>query len=104
MNISYYFKNLTDAEKDAVSSHFEGKKLPRLQKLLQRIPQEDRSLDVTVEKSVTSHRFIITFRLHVPKDEVYISDEHHELQEAIDLSFDIFLNKVRNIHDIKTDH
>lgn len=101
--INFMFKHLDDAEKEGFYSHFEKKKT-KIEKMLQRIPEENRNFEVKVEKFEHKHHFTVVMRLHAPKDDVYVSEDDHDLMVACDKAVDTMQRRLRDIHEKKSKH
>lgn len=94
MNISYSFKNLSPAEKANCQNYFETK-LPKLQNIVDRLYSEAK-LEVRSEKFVKKSAYNVALSIK-SSPTIFVSEDDHTLNEAIDLALDKLINRLRKI-------
>jgi ribosome-associated translation inhibitor RaiA len=96
MQIDYFFKNLTPAEKKWCEEYVETK-IPQLEKLIHRHFEEAASLRIKAEKFNTKSAYKITFDLKLPKQSFLVSEDDHTIAEAIDLAKDKLIAQLKKL-------
>ncbi len=94
MQIDYFFKNLTPAEKKWCEDYV-GTKIPQLEKLIHRHFRDAASLRVKAEKFNTKSAYEVTFDLKLPKKNFLVSEDDHTIFEAIDLAKDKLIAQLK---------
>lgn len=98
MKVIYSFKNLSAAEKAFCQNYFDTK-LPRVEKTIDRHYPEA-SLDLRAEKFVKKAAYNVALTLPgSPK--IFVSEDDHTLNEAIDLAMDKLVERLRKLQDAR---
>ena len=96
MHTNFSFKNLTVAEKAFVQAYFStNAKLGKVQGIVNRL-NADETLEVRVEKFVKKSAYKVSLILGKPMN-LFVSEDDHTLQEAIDLAKDKLLERLKKV-------
>ena len=96
MNTNFSFKNLTPSEKALVENYFsKDAKLGKIQAIVNCL-NADETLEVRVEKFVKKSAYKVSLILQRPLL-LMVSEDDHTLPEAIDLSRDKLLERLKKI-------
>ncbi|MDP3244765.1 MAG: HPF/RaiA family ribosome-associated protein [bacterium] len=98
MNVVYSFKNLSVSEKAFCQNYFDGK-LPRVQKIIDRQYPEI-CLDLRAEKFVKKAAYNVALTL-MGSPKIFVSEDDHTLNEAIDLALDKLVERLRKLQDTR---
>ena len=94
MNVNFSFKNISVPEKGFVEKYLSAdQKLGKIQEIVNRL-NADASLEIRVEKFVKKSAYKVSFILQKPLN-IFVSEDDHTLQEAMDLSKDKLLSRLR---------
>jgi len=96
MQIDYFFKNLTQAEKKHCEEYLMTK-IPQLEKLIHRNFEDAAALRVKAEKFNTKSAYEITLDLKLPKRSFLVSEDDHTIVEAIDLAKDKLITQLKKL-------
>lgn len=96
MQTNFSFKNCTDREKGFVRNYFSNDaKLGKIQGIVNRL-NSDVALELRAEKFVKKSAYKVSFVLGKPMN-LFVSEDDHTLQEAIDLAKDKLLERLRKV-------
>ena len=96
MQVNFSFKNLALAEKAFVKAYFStDAKLGKVQGIVNRL-NADETLEVRVEKFVKKSAYKVSLILGKPMN-LFVSEDDHTLQEAIDLAKDKLLERLKKV-------
>ncbi len=96
MQTNFSFKNCLEREKAFVENYFsKDVKLGKIQGIVNRL-NADETLEVRVEKFVKKSAYKVSLILGKPMN-LFVSEDDHTLQEAIDLSKDKLLERLRKV-------
>lgn len=96
MQIDFFFKNLTPAEKKHCEEYL-ATKIPQLEKLIHRNFEESASLRVKAEKFNTKSAYKVTLDLKLPKRSFLVSEDDHTIVEAVDLAKDKLVAQLKKL-------
>ena len=96
MQVSYAFKNMSDAEKQGFYDYFD-KKIDKIDKVAMHLYSEP-MLDVHAEKFVKNSAYKVSLMFH-GSPEVIVSEDDHTINEAIDLAEGKLMERMRKIKD-----
>jgi ribosomal subunit interface protein len=97
MNVSYTYKNLSMIEKKNCENYFETK-LPRVKKIVNLLYPEETQLELRAEKFAKKAAYNVSFFLK-GSPSIFVSEDDHTLNEAIDLALDKLIEKLRKIRE-----
>lgn len=98
---AYSFKNLSVSDKQFVREYF-GKKIERIEHLLQRFDGAACRLDLKAEKFATKSAYFVELTLHLPGYRFMAAEDDHTLAEALDLAVDKMIIQLRKFREIGT--
>ncbi len=96
MQTNFSFKNLNEREKGFVEKYFStDPKLGKIQSVVNRL-NADEALEVRVEKFAKKSAYKVSLILGKPLN-LFVSEDDHTLQEALDLSKDKLLERLKKL-------
>lgn len=96
MQTNFSFKNLAEREKGFVESYFStDPKLGKLQGIVNRL-NADVALEVRAEKFVKKSAYKVSLIIGKPLN-LFVSEDDHTIQEAIDLAKDKMLERLKKL-------
>ncbi|MBI2551780.1 HPF/RaiA family ribosome-associated protein [Candidatus Uhrbacteria bacterium] len=96
MQTNFSFKNCAEREKGFARTYFSNDaKLGKIQAIVNRL-NPDVALEVRAEKFVKKSAYKISLILGKPMN-LFVSEDDHTLQEAIDLAKDKLLERLRKV-------
>ncbi len=98
MNIEYYFKNCTDAEKEQSRAYVETKR-EQLEKLVIARDRDGTSLEVKIERLAKKHAYKVTLMLRWPHEDLYAFEDDHTIVEAVDFAKDKLVDQIKKTYD-----
>ncbi|MBI5798350.1 MAG: HPF/RaiA family ribosome-associated protein [Candidatus Yonathbacteria bacterium] len=98
MNIEYYFKNCTGAEKEQARAYVETKRA-QLEKLILERDHASTALEAKIERLVKKHAYKVTFMLRWPHEDLYAFEDDHTIAEAIDFAKDKLVEQIKKTYD-----
>lgn len=96
MHVNYSYKNLAEREKRFVQDYFStDEKLGKIQAIVNRL-NPDETLEVRVEKFAKKSAYKVSLLFQRPWN-IFVSEDDHTLQEAIDFTKDKLLERLRKV-------
>jgi len=103
MNINFYFQRAKEDCKKQVKDYFTEEKISRITDLLHHGNAESAELKVKVEYLLHHNEFLVASILKIPRHEVVVEKRAFSLQEALDVSLDHLVLRLRKIENIRHD-
>ena len=96
MQTNFSFKNCTEKEKGFIRKYFSNDaKLGKIQGIVNRL-NPDVAFEIRAEKFVKKSAYKVSLILGKPMN-LFVSEDDHTLQEAIDLSKDKLLERLKKV-------
>ena len=98
MKVNFTFKNLLPSERDFVQKYFSvDSKLGKIQSIVNRL-KPDVTLEMHAEKFARKKAYKVSLLLQKPLN-LFVFEDDHTLQEAIDLAKDKLLERLKKLWD-----